>query len=137
MDAINNDWIADAVLVVHVAFVAFVVGGLALVWIGAALGWRWVRNFRFRVAHLAAIGFVAFEAVIGIVCPLTAWEYALRGDSADGPTFIERLIAPVIFYDLPSWAFTAMHVGFALLVALTFWIVPPAARTSQHEKGSG
>ena len=131
------DWVADAVLVVHFAVVAFVVGGLVLVWIGAALGWRWVRDLRFRVAHLAAIGFVAFEALIGMACPLTVWEYALRKESSEGPTFIERLIAPLIFYDLPSWAFTALHVAFALLVTLTFWIVPPTARKPRNETGSG
>jgi hypothetical protein len=131
-----TDWAADALLVVHFAFVAFVVGGLALVWIGAALGWRWVRNFWFRIAHLAAIGFVAFEAIMGMACPLTVWEYLLRGEHPEGRSFVERLIAPLIFYDLPSWAFTAMHIGFALLVGLTFWIVPPTARKSQIEKGS-
>ena len=132
-----SDWVADTVLVVHFAVVVFVVGGLVLVWIGAALGWRWVRDLRFRVAHLAAIGFVAFEALIGMACPLTVWEYALRGESSEGPTFIERLIAPLIFYDLPSWAFTALHVAFALLVALTFWILPPTARKPRNERGSG
>ena len=131
----SQDAIADAVLLVHFAFVAFVVGGLVLVWIGAVLGWRWVRNFRFRVVHLAAIGFVALEAIIGMACPLTEWEYLLRGKGSDGPTFIERLVAPLMFYELPAWAFTLMHVGFALLVVLTFWLVPP--RMSRKEKGSG
>ena len=32
---------ADAILVVHFAFVAFVVGGLGAIWLGAASGWRW------------------------------------------------------------------------------------------------
>ena len=96
-----TDWIADAVLVVHFAFVAFVVGGLALIWIGKTLRWGWVRNFWFRIAHLGAIAFVALEAVIGVACPLTVWEYLLRGDRPNGPSFVERLIAPLIFYDLP------------------------------------
>ncbi|MGH8640305.1 MAG: DUF2784 family protein, partial [Burkholderiales bacterium] len=47
-------WLADLILIVHFLFVAFVVGGLALIWIGAAAGWEWVRNFWFRVAHLGA-----------------------------------------------------------------------------------
>jgi hypothetical protein len=134
---VSQDSIADALLVVHFAFVAFVVGGLALVWIGAAFRWDWVRNFRFRVAHLAAIGFVAFEAIIGMACPLTEWEYLLRGEGVEGPTFIERLVAPLIFHELPAWAFTLMHIGFALLVALTFWLVPPARRAGENENGSG
>ena len=36
--------IADVVLLVHFAIVVFIVGGLAAVWIGAALGWAWIRN---------------------------------------------------------------------------------------------
>jgi hypothetical protein len=131
------DWIADAVLAVHFAFVAFVVGGLALVWIGAPLGWRWVRSFRFRIAHLAAIGFVALEALMGMACPLTVWEHALRGEHLQGPSFLERLIAPLIFYDLPAWAFTTMHIGFAMLVAVTFWLVPPIERKSRSETRGG
>jgi hypothetical protein len=126
--------IADVVLTVHFAFVLFVVGGLALIWTGACLEWGWVRNFRFRVVHLAAIGFVAFEAIIGMACPLTEWEYLLRGESADGPSFIARLIAPLLFHELPAWAFTLMHVGFALLVALTFWLVPPVPRRSRENR---
>ena len=122
---VGHSAIADLILVVHFAFVAFVVGGLLFVWAGAAFGWHWVRNFHFRVAHLAAIGFVALEALIGMACPLTEWEYLLRGERTDGPTFVQRLIGPLIFYELPAWAFTLMHVGFALLVALTFWFVPP------------
>jgi Protein of Unknown function (DUF2784) len=134
---VSQDWIADAVLLVHFGFVGFVVGGLALIWTGAWLDWHWVRNFRFRVVHLAAIGFVAFEAIIGMACPLTEWEYALRGKGAEGPTFIERLLAPLIFYHLPPWAFTLLHVGFALLVALTFWLVPPLPRIPRKENGNG
>jgi len=61
--------LADVVLVVHFLFVMFVAGGFAIIWIGAAAGWKWVRNFWFRVAHLAAIVFVAGEALAGIWCP--------------------------------------------------------------------
>jgi heme A synthase len=125
---VNHQAIADVILALHFAFVAFVVGGLLLIWAGAAFGWDWVRNFRFRIAHLAAIGFVALEALIGMACPLTEWEYLLRGEPAAGPTFLQRLIAPLLFYDLPGWVFTLMHVGFAVLVALTFWLLPPRPR---------
>jgi len=74
-----NALLADIVLIAHFLFVAFVVGGLAVVWIGAAAGWAWVRNFWFRAAHLAEIMFVACEALAGVWCPLTFWEDALRG----------------------------------------------------------
>lgn len=120
--------LADAILVVHFAFVAFVVGGFGTIWIGAARGWRWIRNVRFRIAHLAAIGFVAAEALLGVMCPLTVWEDALRGRASDAG-FIARWIHAVMFYELPPWVFTAAYVAFALVVALTFWLVPPLRRS--------
>ena len=122
-------WLADLILVAHFAFVLFVVGGLATIWIGAAAGWHWVRNFRFRIAHLAAICLVAAEALLGIVCPLTAWEDALRGRSAE-TSFIARWVHRVLFYDFPDWVFTAVYVLFALVVAATFWLVPVRRRKS-------
>ena len=118
---------ADAVLLLHLAFVAFVVGGLAFVWVGAALQWQWVRNFAFRATHLAAICFVAAEAVAGVMCPLTVWEDALRGTESDGG-FIARWIHGVMFYDFPPWVFTSAYVLFAAAVALTLWLVPPRRR---------
>lgn len=116
--------LADFVLVAHFLFVLFVVGGLITIWLGAACGWRWVRSFGFRVAHLAAICFVALEALLGRACPLTAWEDALRGAPADAG-FIARWIHRVLFYDFPDWVFTTAYVLFALAVAVTFWLAPP------------
>jgi len=117
--------LADLVLLVHFAFVLFVVGGLAIVWIGAAASWRWVRNFWFRVAHLGAIVFVTGEALAGIWCPLTLWEAALRGQHAE-KSFVAHWIHRILFYDLPQWVFTIAYVLFALVVAATLWLIPPA-----------
>ena len=117
--------LADVILIVHFAFVLFVVGGLALIWIGALSGWKWVRHFWFRVAHLAAIVFVAGEALAGIWCPLTLWEDVLRGvDGEKG--FIARWIHRVMFYEFPGWMFTVAYVLFALAVAATWLFVRPA-----------
>lgn len=119
-----NTFLADLVLIVHFAVVLFVVGGLALIWIGAAAGWQWVRNFWFRIAHLAAIVFVAGEALAGIWCPLTVWEAQLRGVRAE-KGFIAQWIHRIMFYDFPEWVFTVAYVMFALVVAATFWLAPP------------
>jgi hypothetical protein len=117
-------WLADAILVIHAAFVLFVVGGLPAIWIGAALGRPFARNRWFRGAHLAAIGFVVAEAVAGVMCPLTVWEDALRGHASD-QGFIQRWIHAWLFWDWPAWVFTALYVAFGVLVALTWWRVPP------------
>ena len=50
--------LADAVLLLHVLVVVFVVGGLLAVLAGNRLGWRWVNGVWFRRAHVAAIGIV-------------------------------------------------------------------------------
>jgi hypothetical protein len=122
-----RDLLADAVLITHFAFVLFVVGGLALIWIGALAGWAWIRNFWFRVAHLAAIAFVAAEALLGIWCPLTVWEAQLRGGDA-GRSFIAQWVQRLLFYDFPEWVFTVLHVGFALVVGATWWWIRPRRR---------
>ena len=121
-----NTLLADLILIVHFGFVLFVVGGLALIWTGAVAGWQWVRSFRFRVAHLAAIVFVAGEAIAGIWCPLTIWETQLRGAHAD-KSFVAYWIHRILFYDFPEWVFTIAYVLFALVVAASWYYVPPAS----------
>ena len=46
--------LADIVLVVHFAFVLFVLLGLIAIWVGALFRWSCVRNFWFRLAHALA-----------------------------------------------------------------------------------
>lgn len=116
--------LADTILIVHFLFVLFVIGGLALTWIGALCGWRWIRSLRFRIAHLAAIVFVACEALLGIVCPLTEWENVLRGTTHD-TSFIARWVHQLMFFAAPEWVFTVLYVAFALTVAATLWFIPP------------
>ena len=116
--------LADLVLIAHFAFVLFVVGSLPLIWIGAAAGWRWVRGFGFRAAHLAAIALVAAESLAGVWCPLTVWEDALRGRHED-KSFVARWIHRVMFYELPEWSFTVAYVVFAAAVAATWWTIRP------------
>jgi hypothetical protein len=120
-----NQLVADAILVVHFAFVLFVVGGFALIVAGGLAGWRWVRNRRFRYAHLGAIVFVAAEALLGVACPLTVWEDALRRASPEAPGFVARWVGRLLYYDLPGWVFTTAYVAFAIAVAVTLRLVPP------------
>lgn len=117
--------LADLILIVHFAFVLFVVGGFALILAGAALRWRWIRNRAFRSTHLGAIALVAAEAAAGIACPLTVWEYALRGASHDSAGFVARWVGRLLYYDFPQWAFTTAYLMFAIAVAVAFWFVPP------------
>ena len=43
---------ADAILVLHFAFVAFVVLGFVVIWIGYFFGLEFIRNAPFRVCHI-------------------------------------------------------------------------------------
>ncbi len=124
--------LADLVLVVHFAFVLFVVGGFAAIWIGAAAGWRWVRNRALRYAHLAAIVLVAAESLAGVACPLTVWEHVLRRGAPEGPGFVARWVGRLLYYDLPEWVFALAYVVFASAVAVTLWLVPPGGDRPRH-----
>jgi hypothetical protein len=112
--------------------VLFVVTGLPLIWLGAAAGWRWVRNFWFRSAHLAAILFVAAEALLGLVCPLTEWEDRLRGGPVSGAGFIARWVHRLLYWDFPPRVFAAVYVAFALAVLATFLLVRPDPRARRE-----
>jgi len=121
--------LADAILVVHFLIAAFIVGGLLVTWVGAARGWRWVRNPWFRYAHLGAIVFVAGEALLGIACPLTVWEDLLRG-GVRPESFVGRWVRRFLYYEVPQSVFTVIYVAWAAATALTLWLVPPRRRAA-------
>jgi len=118
---------ADIILVIHFLFVLFVVGGLPLIWAGNWIGAGFVRNRRFRLVHLAAILYVTAESLLGVVCPLTWLEDVLRGRVTE-TGFIERWLHIILFHDLPEWVFLIAYVLFALLVVMTFLLIPPQPR---------
>lgn len=120
--------LADALLVLHVVFVAFVVAGLLGIYLGHFLGWGWVRNFWFRVSHLVAIGIVVVQSWIGVICPLTTWEMALR-DKAGGASyegsFIQHWLHAILYYSAPEWVFILSYSVFGGLVLFSWYIVRP------------
>jgi hypothetical protein len=125
--------LADLIVVVHLAYVGFVVFGFAAIFAGAALGWGWVRHRSWRLVHLAAMGFVGIEAAIGMACPLTVWEFTLRaGETQPGeaPSFIGRMSAGLLYYDFPPWVFTAAYLALTALAVALWWLVPPSKRES-------
>lgn len=120
---------ADALLVLHFAIAAFVVGGLILVWVGAAAGWAWIRNPWFRYAHLGAIVFVAAEALLGYACPLTLWEDLLRG-GVRPESFVGRWVYRLLYYHAPEWIFTTAYAVWAAATVITLILVPSRRRSS-------
>lgn len=124
--------IADAILLVHVLFVGFVIIGLLLILLGKPLSWSWVRNPWFRLLHLAGIAVVVLQAWAGIICPLTTWEMAFRakaGDAVYSGTFISHWLETILYYRAPAWVFIVCYSIFGLgVVASWFWVRPRAFR---------
>ena len=119
--------LADAVLVLHLAVVAFVVLGLLAIFIGRRR-WSWVRKRWLRLAHLAAILVVALQAWLGMICPLTTLEMALRqraGDASYAGSFIGHWMQRLLYYEAPMWVFALAYSAFAALVLASWRLVPP------------
>ena len=131
--------LADAVLISHVGIVLFILLGLVLTLVGGARQWRWVRNVWFRSAHLLAIVVVALEAWAGIVCPLTTLEQWLRrqaGQTAYSGDFIAHWLGRLLFYQAEPWVFIALYSAFGLLVAASWWLVPPSRHWQDSKRQS-
>ena len=121
----------DLVLIVHFCYVVFVVGSLPVIWLGAWLKCAFVRNRWFRYLHLAAILWVVAESLLGVVCPLTAWENSLRQIETNH-SFIQQWLHKIMFYTLPEGVLTVIYILFAGLVAVTFKSIPPAPRRNLY-----
>jgi len=133
-------FLADLVLALHVAIVVFVVGGLVAIVAGNLRAWRWINMAWFRLAHLFAIALVVAEAWLGVVCPLTSLEMALRAKAREMTytgSFVEHWLQRILYYDAPAWVFTFAYSLFALAVAATWWYFPPRfnRRGAAEERG--
>ena len=82
--------LADALVALHMAFIAFVVaGGIAVL--------RWPT---LAVLHLPAVAWAAFVEFTGTICPLTPWENVLRsraGDAGFAGGFVEHYVHPLLY----------------------------------------
>jgi hypothetical protein len=119
-----NTALAQAILGVHLAVIAFNVLGLVAIPLGAALRWRWVRVRWWRALHLVSWAVVALQAALGRACFLTIWQDELTGAQAQ-PPLIERTVERLVYWPLPIWVFAAIYlVLFALVVAFWWWVPP-------------
>ena len=99
---------ADIVVVVHLLFIGFVVGGVFL-------AWRWPRIVW---AHIPAVVYGALVEFAGFTCPLTLLENDLRrhaGQAGYRGGFIAHYLVKVIY---PPGLTRGMQVGLGLLVLL-------------------
>ena len=128
-------WLADLVLAIHFALAAFVASGLLLIPIGAICNWQWVRNKVFRTVHAGLMVFVAFEALIGMTCPLTTIEAYLRGTEAQA-SFLAHHLSRLLYWDLPLGFFLWMYVACAVWVMFLWWYCPPISNNGRIGQGS-
>ena len=100
---------ADAVLVIHFAFIVFVVGGAMLAF--RVLWMPWL--------HLPAAAWGAWIEIAGDICPLTTLENDLRiraGLEGYQGSFIEHYLLPVIY---PSGLTRGVQLALAAVVIVT------------------
>ena len=119
---------ADAVLLLHVLVVIFIVFGLILIFTGHVLSWSWVRNPWFRLLHLIAICIVVLLTWLNLICPLTTIEMTLRthaGDTVYAGSFISHWLKIILYYQAPPWVFIISYTVFAALVATSWYLIRP------------
>jgi hypothetical protein len=100
------NFLADLVLLIHFAFVVFVLVGALLV-----LRWRWV-----MALHVPAVLWGAYVEFSGRICPLTPLEVALREHSGEGGYsggFIDHYVGAWIY---PDGLTHEVQIGLGLFV---------------------
>jgi hypothetical protein len=105
--------LADAVVLVHLSFVAFVVAGGLIV-----LRWR-----RAAWLHVPALLWGVAVEWSGAICPLTPLEVMLRrwgGDAGYGGGFVEHYVLPVLY---PAALTRGVQVALGTLVVAVNAIV--------------
>ena len=107
---------ADIVVVVHLLFIGFVVGGVFL-------AWRWPRIVWL---HLPAVVYGALVEFVGFTCPLTLLQNDLLrrgGDAGYSGGFIGHYLVKVIY---PPGLTRGMQIGLGVLVLLIavagYWV---------------
>ncbi len=104
--------VADAAMVAHFAFLAYLT-------VGGFVAWRWPRTIWL---HAAVALYGLFNVLVGWACPLTHvenWGRARAGDSTLVATgFIDHYLAGVIY---PQEHETLVQ-GLVAAVVLTSWV---------------
>lgn len=123
--------LADLVVLLHFAFILFVV-------VGGLLVWRWRRV---AWAHLPAAVWGTLIMVVGWTCPLTPLEHLLRargGEAGYAGGFIAHYIEPVIY---PGGLTPGMHMalgtGVVVLNLPIYWRMARRLSAAGRGRGSG
>lgn len=126
--------LADAILALHVASALFIAFGLVAIPLGARLGWAFVHVLWWRLLHVAALGAVALQKLLGQTCFLSVWEFRLlqiAGREPHAVPLIHTWGGSLIHVDLPLWLLAAAYVTLWLYVLLLWLLVPPYRTRTQ------
>src|SRR5665213_101948 len=103
-------WLADAIVVTHLAYLAFVpLGGL--------LAWRWPRVVW---AHITAVAIGVLSITVGFDCPLTTWEQSLRRRGGQRPYtngFVDHYLTGRVY---PHGYNTVVQVIFGICIVTSY-----------------
>ncbi len=116
--------LADVVVVLHLAFIVFVVCGGLL-----AMRWRWI-----PWVHIPAAVWATVLEIRGLICPLTPLENWLRREAGGtGYTggFIEHYLVPIVY---PSGLTPGIQALLAVLVVVGNVIVYTVVWRSRRER---
>ena len=116
--------IADLILIVHFAIVAFITLGFFFIPIGYKFKWHLTYNKRLRFTHLTLMGLITTESLIGLTCPLTTIEKVLR-NNFHSKSFIDYWISKIIYWEIPSIFFMFIYSLCFFYTFLLWKIYPP------------
>jgi hypothetical protein len=111
--------LADAVVVVHLGYLAFIpIGGFL------ALRRHWLTG-----PHLAAVALGLISVTVGFDCPLTTWEQSLRRRGGQRPYtngFVDHYLTGRVYPHGGAWMVQAAFavcvvVSYVLLLERTRW----------------
>ena len=128
--------LADLVLVVHAAFIVFVVVGALAVWRWPALVWL----------HVPAVFWGVLLELRGWTCPLTPLENALRkagGEAGYAGGFVDHYLSPIVYPPgLTPGIQVALGVGVLALNAGAYFLLwrrrsPRGTRRRARRSGAG
>jgi drug/metabolite transporter superfamily protein YnfA len=108
--------LANAIVLAHFLFIAFVVGGGLLV----------IRWPRIAFVHLPAAVWGAVVEIFGWVCPLTPLQNHFRflaGDSSYGGDFIARYLIPIIYPENLTTTIQQVLGGLVIAVNIIFYTI--------------
>ena len=126
---------ASLVLAAHMGVIAFNVFGLIAIPVGGWLHWRWVRTFWWRALHVASLGVVALQAVLGRACFLTLWQSDLAATRSSPTPLIMRWVDRIIFWPLPMWFFALLYLA-VLAAVIALWRLVPPRRARGRNRGA-